>query len=252
MRNMMSHYLTSIIVLLISAVCVGLVIGTAKDIKKSDNAITNNEDTTLVNVAHKTPTVDPDDFIVESNVIDYESDYSFDGHFSAFATYTNENGTVDKIDISDHVSIRYCGKIDDGYLSCDEIVEHDELIDTSEVGGQVYRFTLNFNGVQLARDFTFYVRLNTDDLERVDYIHGFINVSEQDYSRIKRIYLREPSTKVKYYSSLNTDEFYFTGMDKNERYELYLQLDDDTTVLLDSNISYTSGAQEIGSYSFAI
>ena len=57
---------------------------------------------------------------------------------------------------------------------------------------------------------------------------------------------------MKYYSSLNNDEFYFTGMDKNERYELYLQLDDDTTVLLDSNISYTSGAQKIGSYSFAI
>ena len=34
MRNMMSHYLTSIIVLLISAICVGLVIGTVKDIKK--------------------------------------------------------------------------------------------------------------------------------------------------------------------------------------------------------------------------
>ena len=238
--------------LIAATLILAFTLGAADGMKNSNSAVTEEEETVLVNVDHKVPTVDPADFVVESSVIDLDSEYRFRGKYEAYATYYNTDGTTTKLDISDHVSIKYCGDPEVETLRCDRVVTPDELMDTSQVGTKVYRFTLNFNGVQIAKDFTFYIRLNTEELESANYINGFMNVSENDYYRIKRLYLLEPSTNVRYYTSLNIDEFNFTSMDVDDNYELYVQLTDGREFKIKDEFHYSSGRMELGTFNFAI
>lgn len=256
MRTLIDEYTKCFLVVVIILYVLNLLVGDNSIINglvSSDTAVTNEETTTLVNVSHTVPTVNPDDFIVTTAMVKTGSEFSFKGKYEAMATYAESDGSVEKRDISGHVSIYYCGNETDGIGACDLQVQPDENIDTNFSGKAKYRFVLNFNGVRLVKDVLIYAIYDLDDMEVDNYIYGTLSTSgdaDSTYQNIKYLYLEDQESKVKYYAKANTlndNSFYFSGVPTDRTYKLYIMTTSDSFMLIDLG-NYTGGILNIGSF----
>ena len=256
MRTLIEEYTKCALVILIMFHILSLLVGensVINDLISADTVVTSDETTTLVNVDHIVPTVNPDDFIVTTSMVKTGEEFVFSGKYEAKATYTESDGSVEKRDISDHVSIYYCGNDTSGIGACEIQVKPDENIDTSFTGRAKYRFVLNFNGVRIVKDVYIYLIYDLDDMQIENYLYGtLITTSDADtaYSNIKYLYLEDQESKVKYYAKANTlndNSFYFSGVPTDRSYKLYLMTTSNSYELMDLG-TYTGGVLNIGSF----
>ena len=257
MDTLFEEYSKCVIVVLIIFGILSLFMGEdgiISELKNTNTAVTNDETTTLVDVDHIVPTIDPEDFIVTTSMIKVGETFSFKGQYEAKATYTESSGAVEKRDISDHVTIYYCGNEIDGIGACELQVQPDENIDTSFTGKVKYRFILNFNGVRLVKDIEIYIVNDLDEMGVENYIYGTLTTESEDidgaFSNIKYLYLEDQESQVKYYAKANTlneKSFYFSGIPTDRNYKLYIMTASSSYMLVDLG-TYTGGALNVGEF----
>lgn len=257
MKVLFSEYSKCVLVFLIIMLIMPMILGKhsiIEQLKSSNTAVTEDETTTLVNVDHIKPTVNPDDFIVTTSMVKFGEEFTFEGKYEALATFTQKNGSVKKRDITSHVTIYSCGNEQSGIGACKTQIQPTDKIDTNFTGKARYRFILNFNGVRLVKDIDIYVIYDLDDMKSENYIYGTLKNVRYDadtaFKEIKYLYLEDQDTKVKYYANANTlndNSFYFSGVPTNKHYKLYITTRSNSYELSDLG-NYTGGVLNVGTF----
>ena len=82
MRTLIEEYTKCVLVILIMLHILSLLVGEnsiINDLISADTVVTSDETTTLVNVDHIVPTVNPDDFIVTTSMVKTGEEFMFSG-----------------------------------------------------------------------------------------------------------------------------------------------------------------------------